>query len=137
MIDYNELNKQVIEEFRANEGKVGGRFENMPLVLLHTTGAKSGLEHINPMVGMPDGDRIIVFASKGGAPQHPDWFINLTANPEVVVEYGVETFKVTAVVLAEPERTELYNKIAAQYPRFAEYAQKTTRVIPVVALIRR
>ena len=136
MIDYNDLNKQVIKEFRTNEGKVGGRFENMPLVLLHTIGAKSGLERINPMVGTPDGDRIIVTASKGGAPEHPDWFNNLAAHPEVVVEYGIEAFKVTAVVLKEPERTEQYNRIAAQYPRFAEYAQKTTRVIPVVALKR-
>jgi deazaflavin-dependent oxidoreductase (nitroreductase family) len=132
-----DMNKAIIEEFRANEGKVGGHFENATLVLLHTTGAKSGLERINPLVCMPDGDRIIVVASKAGAPSNPDWYYNLVANPEVVVEYGTEEFKAKATVTAEPERTELYSKIVAKHDYFAEYEQKATRVIPVIALTHR
>ncbi|MCJ7703466.1 MAG: nitroreductase family deazaflavin-dependent oxidoreductase [Anaerolineales bacterium] len=136
MSDTNDWNKKIIKEFRANEGKVGGRFENMTLVLLHTTGAKSGLGRINPLVCMPDGDRIIVCASKGGAPSNPDWYYNLVSNPEVVVEYGTEEFKAKATVTEEPERTELYAKMTAMAPFFAEYQEKATRVIPVVALSR-
>jgi deazaflavin-dependent oxidoreductase (nitroreductase family) len=137
MSDPKDWNKAVIEEFRANKGKVGGHFENATLVLVHTTGAKSGLERINPMMGMADGDRIIVIASKGGAPEHPAWFNNLVANPEVVVEYGEETFKARAAVPEEPERSKLYSKMAEKYPFFADYEQKTTRAIPVVTLNRR
>jgi len=136
MNDPKDWNKQIIEEFRANSGKVGGHFENATLVLLHTIGAKSGLERINPMMGMPDGNRIIVIASKGGAPENPDWFTNLVANPKVVVEYGTETFNATATVPEEPERSKLYGKMAAKYPFFAEYEKKTTRSIPVAILNR-
>jgi deazaflavin-dependent oxidoreductase (nitroreductase family) len=136
MSDHNDWNKQIIEEFRTNEGKVSGLFENVNLVLLHTTGAKSGLERINPLVCMLDGDRIIVCASKAGAPSNPDWYYNLVANPEVVVEFGTGEFKAKATVTKEPERTELYRKMATKFENFAEYEGKTTRVIPVIALNR-
>ncbi len=134
--DMNDWNKKIIEEFRANEGKVGGQFASMDLLLLHTTGAKSGLPRINPVAYMADGDRFIIIASKAGAPTNPDWYYNLTANPEVSVEVGTEQFQALARVAAEPERTELYNKVAAKYPGFAEYQRQTTRIIPVVILTR-
>ncbi len=137
MSDTNDWNKQIIEEFRANDGKVGGQFANMNLLLLHTTGAKSGLPRINPVACMADGDRYVAIASKGGAPTHPDWYYNLVANPEANVEVGTEQFPAVAAVAEEPERTRLYDKMAAMYPFFAEYQKKTTRIIPVVILTRR
>ncbi|MCA9918635.1 MAG: nitroreductase family deazaflavin-dependent oxidoreductase [Anaerolineales bacterium] len=138
MSDPNDRNQQVIEEFRANEGQVGGFFADKQLLLLHTIGAKSGQPRINPLVTMPDGDRWIIIASKAGAPSHPDWYYNLVANPQVSIEVGTEKVAVTATVADEPERSELYAKIAAKYDFFAEYAQKvTTRVIPVIILTRR
>ena len=130
----NDWNKKIIEEFRANEGKVGGQFASMELLLLHTTGAKSGLPRINPVACMADGDRYIIIASKAGAPTNPDWYYNLVAHPKVSVEVGTEQFQALARVAAEPERTELFNKVAAKYPGFAEYQRKTTRIIPVVIL---
>lgn len=132
----SDWNKKIIEEFRANEGKVGGRFEDATLLLLHTTGAKSGLPRINPVVCMADGDRYVIIASKGGAPSHPDWYHNLVANPQVNVEVGTEQFPTQAAVATEPERLELYEKMTALYPFFAEYARTTTRIIPVVILNR-
>jgi deazaflavin-dependent oxidoreductase (nitroreductase family) len=132
----SDWNKQVIEEFRANDGKVGGNFANMQLLLLHTTGAKSGLPRINPVACMADGERHVIIASKGGAPTHPDWYYNLVANPEVKVEVGTEQFTALATVTQEPERTDLYDKMAAMYPFFDEYRQKTTRNIPVIVLSR-
>ncbi len=136
MSDPNDWNKQVIEEFRANAGKVGGYFADAKLLLLHTTGAKSGLERVNPTITMKDGDRLIAIASKGGAPTHPDWYYNLVANPEVTVEYGTEKFAARATVAEEPERTQLYQQMAETFPAFAEYEQKTDRVIPVIILTR-
>ena len=136
MTDFNEWNKAVIEEFRANEGKVGGQFANMPLLLLHTTGAKSGLPRLNPVVYTADGDRYVIIASKAGAPTNPDWYYNLVANPEVEVEVGTEQFRARATVAPEPERTKLYEKVAGLYSNFAEYQRNTTRVIPVVILTR-
>ncbi len=132
----SDWNTRIIEEFRANQGKVGGHFENMTLLLLHTTGAKSGKARINPVVYMENGDDFVIIASKGGAPTHPDWYHNLVANPEVSVEVGVEKFPVRATVAEEPERTELYQKMATRYPFFAEYQRKTERIIPVVTLER-
>jgi deazaflavin-dependent oxidoreductase (nitroreductase family) len=134
--DMNDWNKKVIEEFRANGGKVGGAFENMNLLLLHTTGAKTGLPRLNPVAYMKDDDRFVIIASKGGAPSHPDWYFNLAANPEVEVEVGTEKFRALATVAEEPERTELFEKMAALYSGFAEYQRRTERVIPVVILIR-
>lgn len=137
MDDVNEWNRKVIAEFRANDGKVGGNFEGATLLLLHTIGAKSGKERINPLMCMPDGEnRYVIIASKGGAPSNPDWYYNLLANPEVSVEFGTEQFRATAAVAEEPERSELYEKVAAQYPFFAEYQRNTSRVIPVVVLNR-
>lgn len=136
MSDMNDWNKQIIAEFRANEGKVGGQFAGASLLLLHTTGAKSGQERINPLVYTTDGDRLVIIASKGGAPTNPDWYHNLTANPQVAVEVGTEQFQASASVPAEPERTRLYDQMAAQMPGFAEYQRNTTRAIPVVVLER-
>ncbi len=136
MMDLKEMNRRNIEEFRANRGKVGGRFEGAPMLLLTTTGAKSGKSYTTPLMYLPDGDRIVVFASKGGAPSHPDWYRNLVANPKVTVEVGADTREMTATSATGPERDELYTRQAEAYPQFAEYQQKTTRQIPVVILER-
>jgi deazaflavin-dependent oxidoreductase (nitroreductase family) len=132
----NDWNKAIIAEFRANNGKVGGRFAGQPLALLHTVGAKSGQSRINPVACMKDGDRYVIIASKGGAPTNPDWYYNLVAHPLVTVEYGTETFQAQATIATEPQRTRLYNKMAAERPTFAEYQTKTTRAIPVIILTR-
>ena len=132
--DFNERN---IEEFRANGGKVGGRFEGAAMLLLTTTGAKSGRRRVTPLAYLPDGDRFIIIASKAGAPTNPDWYYNLVANPETTVEVGAETIPVTAEVLTGEERDRLYAKQAALRPAFAEYQAKTARTIPVIALRRR
>ncbi len=132
----SDWNKRIIEEFRANDGMVGGHFANTRLLLLHTTGAKSGKERINPLVTIEDGDKLVVVASKGGAPSHPDWYHNLVANPVVGVEYGTEDFQARAAVVSEPERTELYTRMEKELAGFAEYKEKTKRVIPVVILAR-
>lgn len=136
MSDPNDMNKQVIAEFRAHEGKVGGFFANADLVLLHTIGAKSGKEHVTPLMTMQDGERLFVIASKGGAPTNPAWYYNILANPEVEVEFGTEQFKAVTTVAAEPERTELYERMAAKHEFFTGYAQNTERTIPVVILNR-
>ena len=136
MSDTNDFNKKVIEEFRANDGKVGGYFENMNLLLLHTTGAKSGQPRINPVAYTRDGDQYVIIASKAGAPSNPAWYYNLAANPDVMVEVGKERFAAKAAVANEPERTRLYGQMAAKYPAFMEYEQKTTRTIPVITLTR-
>jgi deazaflavin-dependent oxidoreductase (nitroreductase family) len=136
MSDVNDWNKKVIKEFRENDGKVGRPFENTPLLLLHTTGAKTGKERVNPVAYIEDKDRLIVVASKAGAPDNPDWYYNLVDNPEVEVEVGTEQFKAEATVTAEPERTRLYEKMVDKNPGFAEYREKTDRTIPVIALSR-
>src|SRR5215470_13874048 len=107
----SDWNKTLIEEFRANKGKVSGYFEGSNLLLLHTTGAKSGLERVNPVMYFIDGDRYVIIASKSGADTHPDWYGNLLANPEVSVEVGTEQFPAMAAVTSEPERTRLYEKM--------------------------
>lgn len=132
----SDWNKKIIEEFRANDGKVGGHFANNTLLLLHTTGAKSGKEHVNPLVTFEDGDRLVIVASKGGGPSNPDWYYNILANPDVTVEYGTEVFQARATVTSEPERTELYEKMESQMASFSEYKLKAGRVIPVVTLSR-
>lgn len=137
MTNANDFNQRIIEEFRANEGKVGGRFAGAPMLLLATTGAKSGKRRINPLVYLPDGDRFVIIASKGGAPANPDWYYNLLANPETTIEVGTETVPVRAEVLTGEERDRLYAKQAAGRPAFAEYQAKTKRRIPVIALSRR
>ena len=125
---------KIIEEFRANKGKVGGGFEGRTLLLLHTVGAKSKQERINPVAYVRDGERYVVIASKGGAPTNPDWYHNILARPELTVEVGTETFKVHATVTSEPERTRLYNKMVEMMPGFDDYRKKTIRKIPVIAL---
>lgn len=132
----HDFNQSIIAEFRANGGKVGGPFAGAPLLLLTTTGAKSGRRHTTPVMYNTDGDRLLVFASKGGAPTNPAWYHNLVANPQVTVEVGTERFDANAVALQGEERDRLYARHAAQYPGFAEYQEKTTRTIPVVALER-
>lgn len=136
MSEMQDMNEKIIAEFRANEGKVGGGFEGAPLLLLHTTGAKTGAERIHPMMYLPVGAEYAVFASKAGAPTNPAWFNNLVANPAVTVEVGTETFTATARVAAGVERDTLYAKQASLYPGFAEYQEKTDRIIPVVLLDR-
>lgn len=136
-MDIKAMNKAVVEEFRANAGKVGGHFEGMPLLLLHTRGARTNTPRVNPLAYLGDGARLIIIASFAGAPHSPPWFHNLVAHPEVEVELGAERFRARAEVLGEPERTVQYQKVAALMPVFAEYQQKTTRTIPVVALHRR
>ena len=136
MANVNDWNQAIIAEFRANGGKVGGPFADATLLLLHTTGAKSGQPRINPVVYTTNGDRLIVIASKAGAPTNPDWYHNLVANPLVTVEVGTEQFQAHATVAAEPERTRLFEQMSAQRPGFAEYQRNTTRVIPVIVLTR-
>ena len=130
----SDWNTQIIEEFRANGGKVGGNFAGAPLLLLHTIGAKSGLERVNPMMYLADGDRYLVFASKAGAPVNPDWYHNLRANPRVTIEVGTQTIEADAADLVGEERTRMYDKQASLYSGFATYQENTDRVIPVVAL---
>ncbi len=132
----SDWNKQIIAEFRANEGKVGGRFANNTLLLLHTTGAKSGEERVNPLVTFEDKGRLVVVASKGGAPSNPDWFYNVVANPVVEVEYGTEKFQARATVTGEPERTQLYEKMESVFASFSDYKKQAGRVIPVLTLTR-
>ena len=132
----SDFNQKIIEEFRANDGKVGGGFANATILLLHTIGAKSGLERINPTVTFTDKDRYVIIASKGGASSNPDWYYNILANPEVTVELGTEQFKAVANVTEEPERTLLFEKMVSIRPGFAEYKIKTTREIPVITLSR-
>lgn len=134
--DFNAFNRGVIAEFRANAGKVGGPFEGAPMVLITHTGAKSGKEYTTPLVHTRDGDDVIIIASKAGAPDDPQWFRNLVANPAVTVELGTETFAGVAHVAEGAERDRLYAAQAAQMPNFAEYAAKTTRVIPVIVIRR-
>ncbi|MGW0804262.1 nitroreductase family deazaflavin-dependent oxidoreductase [Nonomuraea sp. NPDC002799] len=132
----NDFNQQIIEEFRANEGRVGGMFEGSPLVLLTTTGARSGKQTTSPVMYVPDGDRYVVIASNGGADHHPAWYHNLRATPEATAEVGTEAFVVQAEFVEGEERDQLYARMVAQAPGFAEYAAKTSRRIPVIALNR-
>jgi deazaflavin-dependent oxidoreductase (nitroreductase family) len=136
MTSFQDFNTQLIEEFRANGGKVGGRFADRPLLLLTTTGAKSGQLRTSPLVYTTDGDAYIIIASKGGAPTHPDWFRNLSAHPVVGVEVGSEQFQAHAEIPTGAEHELLYSQMAAQMPFFAEYQRNTERKIPVVVLRR-
>lgn len=134
MPDPSDWNTAIIEEFRANAGKVGGPFEGATMLLLHTKGAKSGLPRTNPLVYLPDGDRFVVIASKGGAPEDPQWYRNLLADPNLEVEVGTRTIPVRATVITGPERDELYARQVERRPAFADYERKTARKIPVIAL---
>lgn len=134
--EFDQMNNAVIAEFRETGGKAGGVFEGKPLVLVHHTGAKSGIERIAPLVALLDDGRIYVFASKGGADTDPDWYRNLVAHPEITVELGTDTFAASARVLEGDERDSVYAKQVAVEPQFGEYQCKTERVIPVVELVR-
>jgi deazaflavin-dependent oxidoreductase (nitroreductase family) len=132
--DMKAWNQQVIDEFRANGGQVGGPFEGAPMVILTSTGAKSGEPRLSPLMALLNGDDIVIFASKGGAPTHPDWYYNLLANPEAKVEIGTETIAVKARVAEGDERDELWTRQKTAYPQFQGYEDGTDRVIPVVVL---
>ncbi len=133
------MNTMVIQQFRDNGGAVGGYFEGMPMMLLHSTGAKSGKERINPLVYMADetaSSTLYIFASKAGAPSNPDWYHNVVANPAVTVEIGTESFPATATQVTGPERDEIYAQAAARFSNYADYEKMTDRVIPVIAITR-
>ena len=130
----SDFNASIIEEFRANAGKVGGPFEGASLLLLHTTGARSGAERVNPLVYSTDGDNLIVFASKGGAPTHPDWYHNVVAHPDVTAEVGTETVALRARVAEAAEREALWSRQKERMPNFADYEGRTSRQIPVIVL---
>jgi deazaflavin-dependent oxidoreductase (nitroreductase family) len=131
----SDWNASVIDEFRKNHGKVGGNFEGAPLLLIHHTGARSGKSRVNPVMYLKDGDRFLVFASKGGAPTNPDWFHNLKAHPDKVqIEVGDVKLEVRAEEIKGADRDRLYKKQSTLFPNFDEYQRKTKRIIPVVAL---
>ncbi len=130
-----DFNAKIIDEFRASEGRVGGSFDGLPLLLLHHTGAKSGTERINPLAYQADGGRYVVFASKGGAPNNPAWYHNLKAHPDARIEVGTDTIDVVANEVTGEERDRLFRTQAERVPAFAEYEQKTDRVIPVIVLV--
>jgi len=138
MTDRQDWNSKILEEFRANEGKVGGPFEGAPMIVIHTKGRKSGKEILNPLVYQAVDGKLAIFASKGGAPEHPDWYRNIMANPDITVEVGTETFRVRAREAEGEERETIWTKQKQLMPGFAEYEQKTTgiRDIPVVILER-
>jgi deazaflavin-dependent oxidoreductase (nitroreductase family) len=137
MTDQNDYNRRLIEEFRAARSKTDRPLEGRPLLLLTTTGAKSGQRRTTPLMYIPDSDRLLVIASNVGAPTHPDWYRNLVAHPQVTVEVGSEIFDAIAIVIEGKARQQLWTRITEQYPFFAEHQAKTTRQIPVIALEQR
>lgn len=132
----SDFNTQVIEEFRANAGRVAGPFEGAAMVLLTTTGAKSGQPRTTPLVYLPHGDQVIIFASKAGAPTNPDWYHNLIAHPTVNIEVGTDAYEATAVEVTGEERNRLFAAMVAVMPGFKGYEESTTRIIPVIDLQR-
>jgi deazaflavin-dependent oxidoreductase (nitroreductase family) len=135
MSDMDDYNKPIIDEFRANKGAVAA-FAGAPIVLLHTTGAKSGQERVNPLASLPKGDVLYVFASKAGAPTNPDWYHNVLAHPEVEVEFGEDRFAAVATPVTGPERDRIWEEQKTEMPGFADYEKATDRVIPVIELRR-
>lgn len=134
--DMADWDKGVIEEFRMNGGKVGGRWESMHLLLLITTGARSGQRRVTPLAYLPDNDCLIVLAAAGGTPTHPGWYHNLVAHPQATVEVGSEIFDVTASIIEAEEREQLYAKMVKRYPQIIGYEEKTSRQFPLIALER-
>lgn len=132
----SDFNDRIIEEFRANGGRVGGRWEGRNLLLLTTTGRKTGRKHTTPIVFTPSDDRLLVYGSNSGGPSHPDWYLNLLADPHVVVEVGADRYDAIATPLDQEERNREFAAQVARIPAFGEYEQKTDRVIPVIALRR-
>lgn len=137
MAAFNDFNQRVMDDFHANGGKVSGRFAGADVLILTTTGRKSGQMRWNPLVYTRDGDRWVIVASKGGAPTSPDWYHNLVANNSAVIEVGTEVIPVTASTAEGAERDRLYAQHAAKMPQFNDYAKNTARQIPVVVLSRR
>jgi len=133
--DFVTMNRNVIEEFRATQGKVGGVFADQPLLILHHVGVKTGIKRLSPLAALVDAGRIFIFASKGGSDTHPDWYRNILANPQVTVEMGTEIFPATATVVTGEERDEVYAKQAALHPQSGDYQRTAKRLIPVVELI--
>jgi deazaflavin-dependent oxidoreductase (nitroreductase family) len=136
MSERQEFNKKIVEEFRANGGKVGGMFANAPMILITMKGAKTGEVRTIPLVYSKDGARLVVIASMAGAPNNPDWYHNLKAHPNVTVEVGSEKFPIKASLATGDERERLFNQQAAMLPVFNDYRKKTTRQIPVFLLER-
>jgi deazaflavin-dependent oxidoreductase (nitroreductase family) len=137
--DWNDRNQRIIAEFRANEGRVGGGFEGAPMVLIHHVGRKSGTEYVIPLVYLPDGDdSIYIFASKGGAPTHPEWYRNLIAAGDATIEVGTSTYPVTVSELSGDERDRVYAEQVKRMPGFGDYERKAEgiRKIPVLRLVR-
>jgi deazaflavin-dependent oxidoreductase (nitroreductase family) len=138
MSDFDEMNRQVIAEFRENGGVVdeaaGGYFKGKPILLLHTRGARTGAERVNPLMPLDEGDHRFVFASNGGAPVNPDWYHNLRATPDVTVETATETYPARATVITGDERDRVYGAMASRFPQFAEYQEGNPRTIPVIEL---
>lgn len=132
----NDFNQQIVEEFRANGGKVGGPFEGSSLILLTTVGARSGKRRTSPLGFVPDGEDLLIVASAGGAPKHPAWYHNLLTEPRVTVETGTDTFEAMAVPARGEERDRLFERVVRVAPGYADYQEKTSRVIPVVTLRR-
>ena len=130
----NDFNARIIDEFRANDGRVGGMFEGSTLLLPHHVGARTGTKRVNPLAYDRDGNRYVIFASKAGAPNNPDWYHNLKAHPNVSIEVGTDTIDVVAAEAAGEERDRLFRRQAVRSPNFAEYQTKTDRVIPVIVL---
>lgn len=135
--ELDDFNRQIMEEFRANKGKVGGHFEGVPLTIVHHTGAKSGIVRHAPLAYLPNGDDVVIFGSKGGQPTNPAWYHNLIANPDTVIELGDEIVPVHVREAKGAERDELFSRQKKASPAFAEYEAATTRVIPVLVLERR
>ncbi len=129
-------NQKIIDEFRGNAGQVGGYFAGAPMILIHHIGARSGTERVNPLVFLPDGDDMIIAATKGGAPANPDWYFNLKAHPRIDVEVGAETFPVEATELTGDERDQMWRRLVEFRPGFGEYETKTSRVFPMFRLTR-
>jgi deazaflavin-dependent oxidoreductase (nitroreductase family) len=136
MANAGDYNQGIIDEFRANDGKVGGPFAGMQLLLLHTTGAKSGQRRVNPLAYLRDGDNLLVFGTRGGAPEHPAWYHNLRANPRVTVEVGNERFDANARVADGDERDRLWEEAKQKITAFGNYESRTDRRIPVIVLER-
>ncbi|OLT21114.1 cell entry protein [Pseudonocardia sp. CNS-139] len=131
----SDWNQQIIDEFRANEGRVGGMFEGAPMILIHHVGARTGVERVSPLVYFPEDDgRMIIVASKGGSPENPAWYHNLKANPKIDVEVGARTFPVAVEELTADERPAVWERIVTDRPGFGDYQRKTSRVIPVLRL---
>ena len=133
----NDYNRKIVEEFRANEGRVGGPWAGTPMILIHHIGAKSGIERVTPLGCFPQGDgRFAIVASNGGSPTHPDWYHNLKANPRITVEVAAQSFPVLAKELDDTDRAELWPKLVAEAPQLGEYRTRITRQIPVFMLTR-